>query len=86
MPTLTKQQWAAVGAGAVGGLVVTAVGIYLKVRELGSDEFKRRAEAEIQRVAEAEGDRYIGAAWGLTPARIQAITRYASAFSFPSSR
>lgn len=67
--------WAAL-AGGVSSLGITALGVYLKVRELGTPARRAQIEAEVQRVAEAEADRYIGAAWGFTPERIRAIQRF----------
>jgi len=66
--------WAAL-AGGLTSLGVTGIGVFLKVRELGTPARRQAIEAEVQAVAQAEADRYLGAAWGLTPARIQALTR-----------
>lgn len=66
--------WAAI-AGGITSLGVTALGVYLKVQELGTPARRAQIEAEVQRVAQAEADRYIGSAWGLTPQRIAAISR-----------
>lgn len=66
--------WAAI-AGGITSLGVTAVGVYLKVQELGTPQRRAQIEAEVQRVAQLEADRYIGSAWGLTPQRIAAISR-----------
>lgn len=66
--------WAALAGGAAS-LSISALGVYLKVRELGTPERRRQIEAEVQRTAEAEADRYIGSAWGFTPQRIRAIQR-----------
>lgn len=66
--------WAAL-AGGVASLGLSALAVYLKVQELGTPARRAQIEAEVQRVAQAEADRYIGAAWGLTPARIAALQR-----------
>lgn len=76
-----KPWHAAAIAGGLAGLGVTAIGVYLKVQELQSAARRRQIELEIERVAGAEADRYIGAAWGFTPDRIAAIQRLASGFT-----
>lgn len=78
--TLKPWQVAAAG-GAVAGLGVTLVGVWLKVQELQTAQRRRQIELEVERVASQEADRYIGAAWGFTPERIAAIQRLASGFS-----
>jgi len=70
-----KPWQAAALAGGIASLGVTAVAVYLKVQELQSPARRRQIELEVERVAGAEADRYIGAAWGFTPQRIAAIQR-----------
>jgi hypothetical protein len=72
--SLKPWQWAAIGGG-LASLGVTAVGVYLKVQELGTPARRAQIEREVTQVAEAEADRYIGSAWGFTPQRIAALQR-----------
>lgn len=72
--TLKPTHWAAIGGG-VAALAITGLGAFLKVRELSSPARQAAITADVQRIAQLEADRYIGAVWGLTPARIQALSR-----------
>lgn len=80
----TKRNLVVAGAGAVAALGVTIIGVVLKVRELGTPAARTRIERQIESVANAEADRYLGAAWGLTPDRIAAISRLAQSMSMPA--
>lgn len=84
MSPQTKRNLIIAGAGGVAALGVTIVGVVLKVRELGTPARRQAIEREIERVANAEADRYLGAAWGFTPDRIAAISRLAN--SLPTHR
>jgi hypothetical protein len=70
-----KPWMAAAAGGAIAGLGVTLIGVWRKVQELQSPARRRLIELEVERVAGAEADRYIGASWGMTPERIAAIGR-----------
>lgn len=77
----TKRNLMVAGAGAVAALGVTIVGVVLKVRALGTPEARQSIERQIERVANAEADRYLGAAWGMTPDRLATISRLSQSLS-----
>jgi len=77
---MTPTTKAAVIGGAIGAGLVTALAIYFKIRELQTPERSAAIEAEVGSVAEASALDYLATGWGLTPARIEAISTFARRF------